>query len=60
MNHIRKSVQNSMRLQDMCGGRVKTVVTNHLRKMFQSHTHKAAERNTAARLNSDKLTETNF
>jgi len=28
--------------------------------MFRSHIHKAAERNTAARINSDKLTETNF
>ena len=27
--------------------------------MFRSHIHKAAERNTAARINSDKLTETN-
>jgi len=40
-------------------GRVKTVVTKHLRKMFRSSIHKAAERNTAARKNSDKLTETN-
>jgi len=48
-----------MRLQDMCGlGRVKTVVTNNLRKMFRSRIHMAAERNTAARINSDKLTET--
>jgi len=43
----------------MCGlGRVKTVVTNNLRKMFRSRIHMAAERNTAARINSDKLTET--
>ena len=27
--------------------------------MFRSHIHKAEERNTAARINSDKLTETN-
>ena len=32
-------------------GRVKTVVTNHLRKMFRRRIHKAAERNTAARIN---------
>jgi len=32
-------------------GRVKTVVTNHLRKMFRSRVHKAAERNTAAWIN---------
>jgi len=38
---------------------LKTVVTNHLRKMFRSRVHKAAERITAARMNSDKLTETN-
>jgi len=31
-------------------GRVKTVVTNHLRKVFRSRTQKAAERNTAARI----------
>jgi len=40
-------------------GRVKTVVTNHLRKMFRSRIHKAAERNTPAWTNSDKLAETN-
>jgi len=40
-------------------GRVKTVVTNHLRKMFRSRIHKAAEGNTVARINSDKSTETN-
>jgi len=40
-------------------GRVKTVVTNHLNKMFLSRIHKAAEHNTAATINSDKLTETN-
>jgi len=41
-------------------GRVKTAVTitNHLLKMFRSHIHKA-EHNTAARMNSEKLTETN-
>ena len=38
-------------------GRVKTIVTNHLRKMFRSRIHKAAKRNTAARINSDKLTD---
>jgi len=40
-------------------GRVKTVVTSHLRKMFRSHINKAAECNTTARINWDKLTETN-
>ena len=40
-------------------GRVKTVVTNHLRKIFQSRIHKAAECNTTPRINWDKLTETN-
>jgi len=40
-------------------GRVETVVTNHLRKIFRSRIHKAAERDTAARINWDKLTETN-
>jgi len=49
LNHYRKSVQNSMRLQDV--GRIKTVVTNHLRKMFRSRIHKAAECNTTARIN---------
>jgi len=41
-------------------GIVKTVVTNHSRKMFRSRTyiHKAAGRNTVARVNLDKLTET--
>jgi len=32
-------------------GRVTTVVTNHLSKMFRSRVHKAAECNTAARIN---------
>jgi len=40
-------------------GRVKTVVTNHLRKRFRRRVHNAAERSTAGSLNSDKLTETN-
>jgi len=40
-------------------GRIKIVVMNHLRKMFRRLIHKAAERNTVARINSDKLTETN-
>jgi len=31
-------------------GRVKNVVTNHLRKIFPSHIHKAAECNTTARI----------
>jgi len=31
--------------------RVKTVVTNHLRKMFRSRIYKAAERNAAVRIN---------
>jgi len=39
-------------------GRVKTVVTNHYVRCFEV-IHKAAERNIAARINSDKLTETN-
>jgi len=46
-----------MRLQDMWG-RVKTVATNHLRKMFRSHIHKTTERCTATRKNLDRLTET--
>jgi len=40
-------------------GRVKTVVTNHLRKIFRSRIHKAAECNTTPRINWNKLTETN-
>jgi len=40
-------------------GRIKAVVTNHLRKMFRSRIKKAAECNTTARINWDKLTETN-
>ena len=32
-------------------GRVKTVVTNHLRKMFRGCVHKAVECNTTARIN---------
>ena len=40
-------------------GRVKTVVTNRLRRMFRSRMHKAAERNTAAWINSNALIETN-
>ena len=36
-------------------GRVETVVTNHLRKMFWSRMHKVAECNTTARINWDKL-----
>jgi len=31
--------------------RVKTVVTNHLRKMFRSRIHKAAECNTTPKIN---------
>ena len=42
-----------------CVGRVKTEVTNHLRRIFRIRVHKAAERNTAGMMNSDKLTETN-
>jgi len=57
LNHYRKSVQNSQVAGHV--GRVKTVVTNHLRKMFRSRMHKAAVRNTAARKNMDKLTESN-
>ena len=34
-------------------------ILHHLRKMFRSHVHKAAERNNAARINSYELTETN-
>ena len=40
-------------------GRVKTVVTNLLRKIFRSRIHKSAECNTTPRINWDKLTETN-
>ena len=40
-------------------GRVKAVLTNYLLKMFRSGMYKAAEHNTAARENSEKLTETN-
>jgi len=49
LNHYGKSVQNS----EVAGpvGRVKTVVTNHLRKIFRSRIHKAAECNTTARIN---------
>ena len=43
-----------------CMGRVKTVITNHLRKTFRCHIHREAERNTTARINLNKLTETNF
>ena len=32
-------------------GRVKTVVKNHLRKIFRSRIHKAAECNTTSRIN---------
>jgi len=49
--------RNSMTLQDIWVD-VK-LVTNHLRKVFRSRIHKAAERNTPARINSDKLTDTN-
>jgi len=59
LDHYRKSVQTSMKLHAGHMGRVKTVVTNHLSKMFRSRIHKAAERNTAARLNTDKLSDTN-
>ena len=38
--------------------RVKTVVANHLRKIFRSRIHKAAECNITPRINWDKLTET--
>jgi len=57
LNHYRISVQNS----EVAGhvGRVKTVVTNNLHKMFRSCIHKATEGNTAAAINSDKSTETN-
>ena len=57
LNHYRKSVQNS----EVAGhvGRVKTVLTNHLRIKYFEVIHKAAERNIAARINSDILTETN-
>jgi len=40
-------------------GRVKTVVTNHSRKMFGSRIRKAGECNTTARINWDKVTATN-
>jgi len=50
------------KLYDVAGhsGRVKTIVTNHSRKLVWSRIHKAAERITAVRINSDKLTDTNF
>ena len=50
-----------IKFYDVAGhvGRVKTVVTNHLRKMFRSRIHKAAECNTKAMINRDKLNETN-
>jgi len=53
--------KNRTKLYEVAGhvGRIETVVTNHLSKMFRSSVHKAAERNTAARINSDKSTETN-
>jgi len=51
-------IENSYKILPMrlhccrtCVGRVKTVVTNHLRKMFRIRIHKAAERNTATRIN---------
>jgi len=49
LNHYKKSVQNF----EVTGhvGRVKAVVTNHLRKMFRSRIHKAAERNKEAGMN---------
>ena len=50
LNHYRNPYKNWG--SGTCVGRVKTVVTNHLRKMFPSRKHKAAERNTAARINS--------
>jgi len=40
-------------------GRIKTIVTKHLRKMFRSCIHDAAECNTSARINWNKVTETN-
>ena len=40
-------------------GRVKIVVTNRWRKMLRSRIHKVAERNTADRIKSNKLTKTN-
>ena len=57
VHHYRKSIQNS----EVAGhvGKVKTVVTNYLRKMFRSRINKAGECNTTARINWDNLTETN-
>jgi len=41
-------------------GRLKTEVTNQLRKMLRSHTrHKTAEHTTAVTINLDKLTDPN-
>ena len=40
-------------------GRLITEVTNQLRKILRSRTHKAAEHTTAVRINSDKLSDTN-
>ena len=47
VNHYRKSVK---KLYEVAGhvDRVKTVVTNHLRKMLRSRIHKAAECNNTA------------
>jgi len=53
--------ENRTKFYEVAGhvGRVKTVVTNHLRKMFRSCIHKAVEWNTTTRINWNKLTETN-
>jgi len=55
LNHYKKSVQDSVRFAGHVG-RVKTVVTNHLRKMFRSCMHKG---NRTQYCSQDKSTETN-
>jgi len=46
LNHYRKPYK----ILWGCRACVGRVITNHLRKMFRSRTHKAAERNTEARI----------
>ena len=50
LNHNRKSVQNSVRLQDMWVELKLKSQTTYI-KMFRSRIQKAVERNTAARIN---------
>ena len=53
--------ENRTKFYEVAGhvDRVKTVVTNQLCKMFRGCIHKAVECNTTARINWNKLTETN-